>query len=337
MTLSRVAARIALFAAASLLIWPAQTSAQAPAPAPTQKPSSAKSRPLLPWEVAAGSRQEFDVISIRENKSGVPWSGGDPQTANIPYGPDDNYRNSGGVFSATNYPLLNLIVFAYKVWTPQGAALAASLPVWTNTAGFNIEARTDNHNVTKDQMRLMMQALLADRFHLVLHTETRQVPLYAAVLAKPGKLGPSLRPHPANDPCTGLFIPRDKDAPGPPPPDTVDGGFPVRCGTFVGLKETQPWIKGEGSRNIPMEMVVSTFTGLGNLGRPVLDQTGLTGNYDFKIEFLPEVPPNMQLPPEAVGPSFIDALRDQLGIKLVPQKGPFDFLIVDHIEHPTEN
>jgi uncharacterized protein (TIGR03435 family) len=84
-------------------------------------------------------------------------------------------------------------------------------------------------------------------------------------------------------------------------------------------------------------MVVSTFTGLGNLGRPVLDQTGLTGNYDFKIEFLPEVPPNMQLPPEAVGPSFIDALRDQLGIKLVPQKGPFDFLIVDHIEHPTEN
>jgi hypothetical protein len=191
MTLSRVAARIALFAAASLLIWPAQTSAQAPAPAPTQKPSSAKSRPLLPWEVAAGSRQEFDVISIRENKSGVPWSGGDPQTANIPYGPDDNYRNSGGVFSATNYPLLNLIVFAYKVWTPQGAALAASLPVWTNTAGFNIEARTDNHNVTKDQMRLMMQALLADRFHLVLHTETRQVPLYAAVLAKPGKLGPA--------------------------------------------------------------------------------------------------------------------------------------------------
>jgi len=337
--------RLALFAIAiiSLLILPAHTSAQTPAHPPTQagtqKSSPAKSSPLLPWEIAAGSHQQFDVISVHENKSGVPWNGGDPQVANIPYGPDDNYRNSGGIFSATNYPLLNLIVFAYKVWTPQGAALAASLPDWTMTAGFNIEARTDNRNVTKDQMRLMMQALLADRFHLVLHTESRQVPLYAAVLAKPGKLGPSLRPHPANDPCTGLFLPRNQSGPGagPPPPDTVDGGFPVRCGTFVGLKESQPWIKGEGSRNIPMEMVVSTFTGLGNLGHPVLDQTGLTGDYDFKIEFLPEPPPGAELPPEATGPSFIDALRDQLGIKLVPQKGPFDFLLVDRIEHPSEN
>ena len=52
---------------------------------------------------------------------------------------------------------------------------------------------------------------------------------------------------------------------------------------------------------------------------------------------MPELPPGMELPSEATGPSFLDALRDQLGLKLVPEKGPFDFLIVDHIEHPTEN
>ncbi len=290
------------------------------------------------WQIDAGGKLEFDVVSVRQNKSGAPWNGGDKQVANIPYGPDDNYRTSGGVFSATNYPVLNLIVFAYKVFTPQGAALAASLPDWAMSEGFNIEARTDNRNLTKDQMRLMMQSLLAERFHLVIHTETRQVPLYAVVLAKPGKLGPSLRPHPASEPCTGLFDPPAKgpDA-GPPPPDTVEGGFPARCATFAGLKEAQPWIKGEGSRNIPMAEVVSTFTGLGNLGRPAIDKTGLTGNYDFKIEFMPELPPGMELPSEATGPSFLDALRDQLGLKLVPEKGPFDFLIVDHIEHPTEN
>jgi uncharacterized protein (TIGR03435 family) len=93
-----------------------------------------------------------------------------------------------------------------------------------------------------------------------------------------------------------------------------------------------------------MESIVGTFSGLGNLGRPVVDQTGLTGTYDWYIEFLPELPPGLPpgaviqgRPPDASGPSFIEALRNQIGIKLVSQKGPYDYLIVDHIEHPTEN
>ena len=124
---------------------------------------------------AAGGHQEFDVVSVRQNKSGYPWSGGDQIVMNVPYGPDDNYRVTGGILSAKNYPLLNLIVFAYKVPTAQGEALLASLPDWTNKELFDIEARTDNHDVTKDQMRLMMQSLLAERFHLVIHRELRQV------------------------------------------------------------------------------------------------------------------------------------------------------------------
>jgi uncharacterized protein (TIGR03435 family) len=89
-----------------------------------------------------------------------------------------------------------------------------------------------------------------------------------------------------------------------------------------------------------MEAIVSTFSGLGNLGRPVIDQTGLAGTYDWYIEFLPEVPPGMEGqggPADASGPAFIEALRKQLGMKLVAQKGPYDYLIVDHIEQPTEN
>jgi len=294
--------------------------------------------PLPEWEAAAGGKQEFDVASVRQNKSGPPWQGGDPQFANIPYGPDDAFRKTGGDFSATNYPLLNLIVFAYKVPTPQGEVLAASLPSWAMTDGFNIEARTDNHEVTKDQMRLMMRALLVERFHLVVHTEARQVPLYAVVLVKPGKLGPGLRPHPADEPCSTIARPLGKpaaDAP-PPPPDTVPGGFPTICGSFANMKTTAPMHKREGSRNIPMAAVVSTFTNLGSLGRPAIDRTGLTGNYDWVMEYMLEPPPGVEAPPEAQGPTFIEALRDQLGLKLVQQKGYYDYLVVDHVEHPTD-
>lgn len=260
---------------------------------------------------------------------------------NVPYGPDDNYIVTHGVLSAKNYPLLNLIVFAYKVPTAQGQALLASLPVWTNSELFDIEARTDNRDVTKDQLRLMVQALLADRFHLVIHREVREVNEYAAVLARPGKLGPNIRPHPADQPCSPIYVrPKDTDPKPASDPRDFAGGFPLRCRTFGPGPATEPYYKTEGARDLPMETIVSTFSGLGNLDRPIIDHTGLTGTYDWHIEFLPELPPDAHIPgrpPDAFGPSFTEAVRNQLGIKLVPEKGPYDFLIVDHIEQPTEN
>jgi uncharacterized protein (TIGR03435 family) len=298
--------------------------------------------PIPAWQIAAGTHQEFDVVSIHQNKSGDPWSGGDKMTINIPYGPDDNFSVTGGVLRTKNYPLLNLIVFAYKVPTAQGEALIASLPVWTNSVLFDIEARTENHEATKDQLRLMMQSLLADRFHLVIHRELRQVPLYAAVLIKPGTPGPNIRPHPADQTCSPIYIMPKNGGPPVPPADAhvFADNFPLRCRTFGPGPAPQPYFKTEGSRDLSMEAIVSTFSGLGSLGRPVIDQTGLTGTYDWFIAFLPELPPGMVMegrPTDAAGPTFLEAIRSQLGIKLVPQKGPYDFLIVDHIEHPTEN
>jgi uncharacterized protein (TIGR03435 family) len=316
----------------------AQTSAP---PAPKWQPA-----PAPAWQAAAGGHQEFDVVSVRPNKSGSPWDGGgDKMVMNVPYGPDDNYVVTNGVLSAKNYPLLNLIVFAYKVPTAQGEALLASLPVWTNSELFDIEARTDNRDVTKDQMRLMMQSLLADRFHLVIHRELRQVNEYAAVLITPGQLGPHLQPHPVDQPCSSIYV-RPKDGDPKPAPDAhaFAGGFPLRCRTFGPGPASEPYFKTEGARDLSMESIVGTFSGLGNLGRPVVDQTGLTGTYDWYFEFLPELPPGLPpgaviqgRPPDASGPSFLEALRNQLGIKLVPQKGPYDYLIVDHIERPTAN
>jgi len=310
---------------------------------PAQTPAAKwQPAPEPAWEAAAGGHQQFDVASVRQNKSGMPWAGGDQMVMNVPYGPDDNFRETNGILSARNYPLLNLIVFAYKVPSAQGQALLASMPVWTNSASFDIEARTENRNVTKDQMRLMMQSLLAERFHLLVHRELREVNEYAAVLVEGGKLGPHLRPHPADQPCSPVVAAQNSGAPQPKAsdPHAFAGGFPLRCRTFGPGPTTAPYLKGVGSLDMTMETMVSTFSGYGSLGRPVVDKTGLTGTYDWYIEFLPELPPGVEMPgrpPDAAGPTFIEALHKQLGIKLAPQKGPYDFLIVDHIEHATEN
>ena len=88
-----------------------------------------------------------------------------------------------------------------------------------------------------------------------------------------------------------------------------------------------------------MALIANQMTGFGQLDRPVIDQTGLTGNFDFLIEFTPERPPDAPPPPDldTSGPTFLEALREQDGLKLIPQKGPVEVVIVDHVEHPSGN
>jgi uncharacterized protein (TIGR03435 family) len=307
-----------------LLVCPARILAQAEPPQPPH---------ISQWQIDAGGKQEFDVASVRLNKNPD-----DPSSLNVPYGADDAFHDTGGIFSAKNWPLVGLIAFAYKNTTAQRDAFRASLPDWALADGFNIEARTENHALTKDQMRLMVQSLLEDRFKLKVHYETRPVSVYAVMLIKPGVLGPGLRPHPADDPCSPIAPPPGRaDPDGPPPaPLTVAGGFPTRCGSFVNMPPSAPYLRHEGARNISIAKIVSTFTGMGNLGRPVIDKTGLTGNFDWVMEFIDERP-GRNPPPDADGPTIQEALKNQLGLKLVPQKAPFEFLIVDHVEQPTEN
>jgi uncharacterized protein (TIGR03435 family) len=102
------------------------------------------------------------------------------------------------------------------------------------------------------------------------------------------------------------------------------------------MPASQSYMRHEGGRNLTMAQIVSTFTGMGNLGRPVVDRTALTGTYDWAMEFIDErdghIPPS-----DAEGLDFKGALEKQLGMKLASTKAPFDFLIVDHVEQPTEN
>ena len=288
---------------------------------------------------AAGKR--FDVASVKANKSD------DQPYSNFPLGPGDVYVPNGGYFMATNQPLVVYILFAYKVKGNQAQSLMPQLPGWVMSEKFDIQARAEG-NPGKDEMREMMRALLADRFKLAIRTEKREVPVLAAVLAKPGKLGPQLRMHTDDGSCpTNAPGPSaEPSAQTPAPSQTVDGGFPALCGGIFAMPPTVPGRLRAGARNVTMAFLVDSLSGANNLGRPMVDQTGLKGTVDFLLEFVPE----RQGPPAApggpgadpaadvpTGLSFQDAMREQLGIKLESQKGSTDVLVVDRIEHPTEN
>lgn len=304
--------------------------------APAGLAQTAAAMPSAAAATVAAPKTEFDVASVKPNKSD------DRSNMNFPLGPGDVYVPNGGNFIATNLPLIVYINFAYKVSANQMQAISKQLPEWVNTEKYDIVAKTDNHEATKDEMRLMMRSLLAERFKLAVHGETQQVQLYGLVLAKPGTLGPKLVAHPAGEPCDNT-PPKPAEDAKTPPAFSVAGGFPLICGGIMGMPPSTPGLLALGARNVTMGLIANTLTGVGNLGRPVLDQTGLTGKYDFLLEFVrdrgsePGDAGDAAAPPDNDGPGIEQALKEQLGLKLESQKGPVDVWIVDHVEHATEN
>jgi uncharacterized protein (TIGR03435 family) len=173
-------------------------------------------------------------------------------------------------------------------------------------------------------MRLMMQSMLADRFKLAVHHEVLQVPLYNLEVSRPGKFGPQLRAYGNEPPC-----------PAGPSTGTVAGGFPVSCGAPQFLNSIQPGLVRTGSRNVSMEQIAAWLAALGGLDRPVFDRTGLIGNFDFVLEW--DRKPVTDPTADSTGSTFVEALQDQLGLKLDAQTGPVNTFVVDHIEQPSPN
>lgn len=252
---------------------------------------------------------KFDVASVRETKTD------DPIYMNFPLGPTDMYVRNSGYFHA-NLWLDSYIAFAYKMNGPQIAVLHQSEPSWVNSTRYDIQAKVDG-DPDKDDMRAMMRALLKERFHLEIHVETRKAAVFDMVLVKPGKAGPALMPHPESDPSCLLKAP---------------DGFASPCGG-VGVMPTSEHTRMKmAGRNISMGLLDGSIEGLA--GRPVINKTGLLGKYDFTLEFVGD-------PTEAkageTDDTFLEALTDQLGVKLIPDKGAAEIYVLDHIERPTEN
>jgi uncharacterized protein (TIGR03435 family) len=282
----------------------------------------------------AGKHLEFDVASVKPNHTN------DPSHSLFPLGPGDVYVPNGGLFNATGYNLFGYIVFAYKLQANQIQFLRPRMPEWALNERFDIQARAAG-NPSKDEMRLMMQSLLADRFKLSLHRETREVPVFDVVLIRPGKTGPQLQPHSAAAPCPTNVAPQAESVPGQSASfgEMVAGGFPALCGGFQNLPPSAPDRRKIGARNVTIPFILASISGDGSRQRPMFDRTGLTGTFDFTLEWsMPgslATDPNAQ--PEFSGPSFEDALRTQLGLRLESQKAPVGTLVLDHVEHPSEN
>jgi uncharacterized protein (TIGR03435 family) len=309
------------------------------APAAAQAPTA--QTPTAPqWQVDAGGKMAFDVASVKQNKSGAPPSG-DREDSNFPLGPGNMYTPNGGLFTAQNFPLLSYITFAYKMNTFQVVSFAKLVPKWVLSERFDIQARAQG-NATKDQMRVMMQALLADRFKLAIHAETQQAPIFALVLLNPGKTGPQLQPYPDGTPCDASIVSTPTATGTPSPSGLVAGQFPQICGGYANMRPSTPGRLKAGARNVTIQVMADQFPALANdPDRPVFDRTGLTGTYDFAIEFTPQfngpLPPGVNFQPDPTGPTFLEALKEQLGLKLDPQTGPVDVFILDQVEEPTAN
>jgi uncharacterized protein (TIGR03435 family) len=224
------------------------------------------------------------------------------------------------------------MAFAYKMIGNQAQYVLPQLPDWARSDRYDIQARAAT-DPGKDGMRLMMRALLSERFGLATHYEDREVPVFAFTLPAGSKLGVQLQRHSDDSPCP-------TEAPTTATPGVVDGK-PAFCNGIYPLKPTGPGRLRFGGRNVTLAFIADTLSAGVNLGRPIIDQTGLTGTFDFTLEWVQERPPSAapaaEPPAEPAGPTFEEALRDQLGIKLQPRKGPLRVLVVDHVERPTAN
>jgi bla regulator protein blaR1 len=231
----------------------------------------------------------------------------------------------GGRISATNVTLKMLIKRAYDLQDFQISGGQG----WIETARYNIEAKPDSP-ANASEWKEMLKNLLGERFQLALHRETKELPVYALVLAKKdGKLGPGMV-----ESKEGGCVARDPSRPGP-----QDPGQPPFCDNVLGGPSQ---LTGTAATVDGVAQMLSVY-----VGRKVIDKTGLTGKYDITLKFTPDVDqlarwrmpgaPPPAAPADASGPSLFAALQEQLGLKLEPQKALVEIFVVDHAEKPSEN
>ncbi len=253
------------------------------------------------------TRAEFDVVSIKRH--------------------DPNDFNGGmrtfpdGTFTMTGLPIASIISSA----SPTPTRDVEGLPKWAQAERYDVTAKPPA-NSTRDQIGQMWRAMFADRMKLSAHVEEREQNTFALVLARSdGRLGPNLKPSrlDCSPPTAGT------PPPPPPPPASSPDDYKTRCGGMFGQGViVSGWTT--------MDRLVFSLKGLA--GGEVIDRTGLTGGYAVELRFTPALSgarTDAGAPDDT--PDFLTALREQLGLKLVPQKSKVPVLVIEHIERPTEN
>jgi uncharacterized protein (TIGR03435 family) len=240
--------------------------------------------------MSSAQRPTFEVASIKRNNSGSDGAG---------------FNGNAGTLRITNNPLRNII---RNAWGLQAFQIIGG-PDWINTERWDILAKADGN--PGPQLMTMVQNLLADRFKLVVHRETRDLPIYALVFARADHaFGP--RMHASSTDCQQAMTAAIARS-GPPGPDS-----PLLC----------------GARSLPGHLELNAAgmnTFIRNIapiaGRSVVDKTGLTGGYDADLTWNDS----------EEGPSLFTAIQEQLGLKLDAQRGPVDVLVIDSAARPVED
>ncbi len=269
---------------------------------------------------AAPPAYEYDVVSVKPNTSSGRGGGG---------------SSSPDGFSMRGTTLTNLIYSAYSLRNPEQLIGA---PGWIGSDKFDVDAKMES-SVMDDLQKMsvedrgaarrkMMQALLADRFKLVVHLETRELPVYTLLIGKSGV--------------------KMKEA---KPGDTYPNGIKIPGGRGGGAGSTMFQMGPSGvmitSQGVSVAQLIPTISR--EVGRIVQDKTGLTGNYDFVFQYTPEnfhAPANLgeggggggvALPPDFGAISIFTAVQEQLGLRLESGKAMIEVVVVDHVERPSGN
>ena len=249
----------------------------------------------------------FEVASIKRNLSGST----NASSRGLP----------GGRVTMTNRTLRDMIREINRLQSYQ----IDGGPDWIGKDRWDIVAKAEG-DPAFERMIEMMKTLFADRFKLKTHRETREMPIYALVVAgSDGRLGPQIKRSTTD--CAALMAAtRSQGGPPPPPPGTA------RCGTNMSYGRMV-------SGAVSMSDVVRNLSIV--TGRGVVDKTGLSGIFDLQLTFRPDTPDG---PPGAAPPapgddatSLFTAVQEQLGLKLEPQRGPVEVLVIDSAERPTED
>ena len=230
-------------------------------------------------------------------------------------------RNDRGGMTVRSY-----IKQAFNLPRIDGVVLGG--PAWLDTSRYVIQGKMEAADLAAMQkvpvekrltnFRLLQQSLLADRFKLKVHFETRIMPIYELVVAKGG---PKLK--------ATVMVPADAQNPAPHPAK----------GPGTGMQGPGK-LSGTGTTMSMTSVVLSQLpelggAGLSSVGRIVVDKTGLVGSYDWSLDWTPENVDSTSA--DANQPGLFTALQEQLGLKLVPTKGPVEVVVIDHIELPSAN
>ena len=244
----------------------------------------------------------FEVASVRSNKSG---------------GVNTNFGIQGDTFTASNATLRELIRVAYGAREME----LSSGQVWIESERFDIVAK-GREQLRPARVPEELKQLLAERFALKVHNESREVLIYALMIARAdGKPGAALQPV-AVDRCAALIaqaMERSRKGQSPLP---ATPGQRIQCGMHF-----NPGIIQGGS--IGLGALANRLSSL--VGRQTVDRTGLTGTFDFDLTWAADAAP------DSVGPSIFTALQEQLGLKLESARGPIDVLVIDQVRPLTPN